>query len=645
MKKIAVTFLGLVILWFFTAWMIPITQDEAYYALWGKNLSWGYFDHPPMVALLTSIKNLFPSTSFLFESPLSTRMGSVLVASTHFWVIYALYQVWGLKNKNLLWSALLLMGTNFFGLVYGVVITPDTGLILFWSLSLYGATRALRGEQHFWLLTGFFVGCGLWSKYTMLVMGLVLLGPLLWEVWKPSRKPPDPMESDHQTKANRPPSRPALLTPWPYLGGIIALVVFLPHLLWNSQHQWMTIRFQFRHGFSMERPDLEGRSKSMEAQTLPRAQASSFLDREYVASIPFLKVKEQEKAREKTWVLKILEVLNIYVGFLGSQVALWGFWLIFIVPPLFTSVRNLTLKNWFAPQKTLASAPDQQKNTRNPVEILILSSCWVPLIFFLVLSPFTKIEANWSAMYLIGASALLARWISQGDRQIKPDKPMSPLTQGVPRGFYLGNPSRERTMVLLALMQGGLLILLALHSRFHIFPLRSDRLQKETAGYRELGDTLGEFLVHDPILGDRNSALGAGYSVKLPYRRAPQVPFFVESYQLASMIQYYFPHWRLRQWPGVTRDSEFSQNQVYFEWDYLDIAAGGGFWLLVHNVPIPKIFPFTPDQIVLLRDCKTSRLQVIRDPKAFVDGKSLGEGQETPCPSPRRSLYLVRYRT
>jgi hypothetical protein len=41
----------------------------------------------------------------------------------------------------------------------------------------------------------------------------------------------------------------ALRGRWPYLGGLLALLVFLPNILWNADNDWLTMRFQFGHGF------------------------------------------------------------------------------------------------------------------------------------------------------------------------------------------------------------------------------------------------------------------------------------------------------------------------------------------------------------------------------------------------------------
>ena len=46
-------FVGLaaVIVWILAAAIIPVTQDEAYYFAWAEKLAWGYYDHPPGIAL------------------------------------------------------------------------------------------------------------------------------------------------------------------------------------------------------------------------------------------------------------------------------------------------------------------------------------------------------------------------------------------------------------------------------------------------------------------------------------------------------------------------------------------------------------------------------------------------------------------
>ena len=56
------------VLLFVRLWLdghLELMYNEAYYALWAQNLAWGYFDHPPMVAVwIRSSTHLFGKTDF-----------------------------------------------------------------------------------------------------------------------------------------------------------------------------------------------------------------------------------------------------------------------------------------------------------------------------------------------------------------------------------------------------------------------------------------------------------------------------------------------------------------------------------------------------------------------------------------------------
>ena len=71
------TFLILLAAWFIInmiqAICMEIMSDEAYYGLYAANLDWGYYDHPPMVALLIRI------SSFIFSGNLSIRFMTVIL--------------------------------------------------------------------------------------------------------------------------------------------------------------------------------------------------------------------------------------------------------------------------------------------------------------------------------------------------------------------------------------------------------------------------------------------------------------------------------------------------------------------------------------------------------------------------------------
>ena len=50
-----------------------LVDDEAYYAMYARHLSWGYIDHGPVVAFIIWIFTQFSESSF------TVRLGSVLL--------------------------------------------------------------------------------------------------------------------------------------------------------------------------------------------------------------------------------------------------------------------------------------------------------------------------------------------------------------------------------------------------------------------------------------------------------------------------------------------------------------------------------------------------------------------------------------
>ena len=63
--------------------LVPLFEVESYYWLWSRELAWGYYDHPPMLAL---VMNLSP---LLNDSALGLRIGHLLLSTLGSLVFYA----------------------------------------------------------------------------------------------------------------------------------------------------------------------------------------------------------------------------------------------------------------------------------------------------------------------------------------------------------------------------------------------------------------------------------------------------------------------------------------------------------------------------------------------------------------------------
>jgi 4-amino-4-deoxy-L-arabinose transferase-like glycosyltransferase len=196
------------------AMMLPPAPDEAYYWIWGRALALSYYDHPPMVALWTAAgSGLLGDTALGLRllGPLGVAAASVLLARAG----NTLFPATGAGY----WAAALLNGTLLFS-AGSVLMTPDTPLLVFWCAALWAWVQAhLRQDGRWWLVFGVLAGCALLSKYTAAFLGL---GVLIWMIAAPQAR--------HWFRDWR-----------LWAGGILAVVVFSPVLVWNAQHDWVSL--------------------------------------------------------------------------------------------------------------------------------------------------------------------------------------------------------------------------------------------------------------------------------------------------------------------------------------------------------------------------------------------------------------------
>src|SRR5579871_6120296 len=74
-RNICVVVLALLVLRLLAAAWTPLTFDEAYYWIWSKHLAGGYYDHPPMVALVIRAGTLIAG-----DTEFGVRLVSILLA-------------------------------------------------------------------------------------------------------------------------------------------------------------------------------------------------------------------------------------------------------------------------------------------------------------------------------------------------------------------------------------------------------------------------------------------------------------------------------------------------------------------------------------------------------------------------------------
>jgi 4-amino-4-deoxy-L-arabinose transferase-like glycosyltransferase len=208
--------LGLTALRLALAAILPLTPDEAYYWLWSRHVQPGYYDDAPLIAVWikagTALFGATPLGVRLF-SPLGALAGSLLLwqAGNDFFSNRTDHP--GLVAALLL-NATLLLGAG------AIITTPDTPLLLFWTATLAALARWHKtGDDRWWLAAGAAGGLAMDAKYTGLLIfaaaGLSLL-------------------TDQRGRA-------VLRRPWPWLGMLIGLVLFMPVLIWNARHHWVSL--------------------------------------------------------------------------------------------------------------------------------------------------------------------------------------------------------------------------------------------------------------------------------------------------------------------------------------------------------------------------------------------------------------------
>jgi 4-amino-4-deoxy-L-arabinose transferase-like glycosyltransferase len=211
------------------AFTIPLTGDEAYYWEWSRRLAFGYVDHPPAVAWTIAAFAPFG------HGPGMVRIGFVLcgvIASLA--IAGCATELSGDRRAGAV-AALAMALTPLASVAFGSA-SPDGPYLMFWALALWLAARAFKRDGPAdWALLGLCVGGVLLSRVLgyALPFGLIAysLGAAQRHVWRRGM--------------------PLML--------VTALAVYAPFLVWNAQHDWVTLSFALvhrheeAHSFSLRR--------------------------------------------------------------------------------------------------------------------------------------------------------------------------------------------------------------------------------------------------------------------------------------------------------------------------------------------------------------------------------------------------------
>jgi 4-amino-4-deoxy-L-arabinose transferase-like glycosyltransferase len=187
-------------------------RDELYYLDMARHLDWGYVDAAPLIAVYTKFAMLMGGSLAALRI-LPALAGTALIALT----MLIARELGGGRYAQLLAGIIILLCPAF--LVMGSLLTMNAFEPLYWMGCIWIVARILRtGDSRLWLWFGVLAGLGLENKHSTLSFGFAVVVALLLTQY-----------------------RREFARPWIWIGGAIALALFLPNIIWQIHHHFPTI--------------------------------------------------------------------------------------------------------------------------------------------------------------------------------------------------------------------------------------------------------------------------------------------------------------------------------------------------------------------------------------------------------------------
>ena len=188
-------------------------RDELYYLACGRHLAWGYIDQPPLVALVAWIAQHLLGGSIVAVRLLPVLSGATVVVFTGLLA----RELGGQRFAQFLAALTILFAPSF--LAFDSFLSMNAFEPLLWVICAWLVVRIAHGASpRLWLAFGAAAGVGLENKHTMIVFGFAIVAGLVLA---------------GQARL--------LLSRWAWLGAAVALLIFLPNLLWEARHGWPQI--------------------------------------------------------------------------------------------------------------------------------------------------------------------------------------------------------------------------------------------------------------------------------------------------------------------------------------------------------------------------------------------------------------------
>ncbi len=192
---------------------VDLFFDESQYWAWSRELAFGYFSKPPLLAwVIAGAEAICGSAEACIRAPSPVLyLGSCLVSYA---IAKALYD-----EATAFWAALLFAFTA--GVAFSSrIISTDVPMLFFWALALLAYVKLLQGGDWRWgVVLGVSFGLGMLAKYAMIYF---LLGIAAAAV----------IDRD---------ARALLRSRALWLAAAIAVALILPNAIWNAQNGFVTL--------------------------------------------------------------------------------------------------------------------------------------------------------------------------------------------------------------------------------------------------------------------------------------------------------------------------------------------------------------------------------------------------------------------
>lgn len=187
--------------------------DELYFIACGEHLAWGYVDHPPLIAVAAKASRLLLGDSLFAIRFFPAVAGALLVFLTG-WMARALG---GGRFAQVLAATTVIVAPIY--LAFGNLLTMNAFEPLLWTACAYLVLLIVKNEDpRLWVAVAVIAGVGMLNKHSMAFFGVAVVAGLLLTA-----------------------ERRALWTGWIAVGAVVALLIVLPHLVWQVRLGWPTV--------------------------------------------------------------------------------------------------------------------------------------------------------------------------------------------------------------------------------------------------------------------------------------------------------------------------------------------------------------------------------------------------------------------